>query len=240
MTLDDLELELRKLAGVKSIGFTERDDVLLVQLHVGPEHVEPGLAIQATRIACRHSERSVAVELVRWRTVEAPVPASKTTSGNGNGRIPPAPAPEPAPAASEEVRIDLEPETVVVNNAELRVRLLAVLTFPDTDELEVHVTLHGRRTIGRAAASRGLLGAVEATLDGIRTFAHDLSYLPGWARTLETNPGEPFLVAVGLLGPEQEETRHGLASGSSPIEAAARATLHAVNRTVAPQLEPAS
>ena len=33
-SIDDLELELRKLPGVRSAGFDESDDVLLVQLHV--------------------------------------------------------------------------------------------------------------------------------------------------------------------------------------------------------------
>ena len=33
--LDDLELELRKLPGVRAAGFDEREDMLLVQLHVG-------------------------------------------------------------------------------------------------------------------------------------------------------------------------------------------------------------
>ena len=33
--LDDLELELRKLPGVKAAGFDEREDMLLVQLHMG-------------------------------------------------------------------------------------------------------------------------------------------------------------------------------------------------------------
>ena len=34
-SLDDLELELRKLPGVKAAGFDEREDMLLVQLHLG-------------------------------------------------------------------------------------------------------------------------------------------------------------------------------------------------------------
>ena len=55
-SLDDLELELRKLPGVKAAGFDERDDVLLVQLHVGdridaPEHPVP---VEASRIVARH------------------------------------------------------------------------------------------------------------------------------------------------------------------------------------------
>jgi hypothetical protein len=117
-----------------------------------------------------------------------------------------------------------------------RVRLLAVLTFPDTDELEVHLTLDGRRTIGRAAASRGLLAAVEATLDALRSFVPDLGYDPAWARTLETSTGEGFLVAAGLVGGEDNAPRHGLASGSSAIEAAARACLQALNRSIALRL----
>lgn len=243
-TLDDLELELRKLPGVRSIGFSDREDVLLVQVHVVPEHVESGLALQATRIASRHSERPVAVELVRWRTLHVPVASDAT-------RAPAAPAPEaPAAAAPEPMTppVDLteeaapiageaiadrtvEPE-VVPAPVERRVRLLAVLTFPDTDELEVHLTFDGKRSIGRAAASRGLLGAVEATVDALATFVPDLGAVPSWARTLESAAGEPFLVGVGLEGPHGQ-SRHGLATGSSPIEAAARSTLHAVNRLVA-------
>ena len=48
--------------------------------------------------------------------------------------------------------------------------MLAVLTFPDTDELEVHLTFEGRRIIGRAVASNGILGVVEAMVDGLRVF----------------------------------------------------------------------
>ena len=69
-TLDDLELELRKLPGVKAAGFDEREDVLLVQLHVGdkidsPEHPVP---IEASRIVARHVEERTAVEIVLHRS----------------------------------------------------------------------------------------------------------------------------------------------------------------------------
>jgi hypothetical protein len=117
--------------------------------------------------------------------------------------------------------------------------LLAVLTFPDTDELEVHLTFDGRRIIGRAAASNGVLGVVEATVDGLRAFAPSLSFTPVWARELER--GEDL--EVHLVGCEvhtaEGSRRNGLASGASPIEAAARATLHALNRTLTPALVPA-
>ncbi len=252
MSLDDLELELRKLPGVRAAGFTERDDVLFVQVHMGSDSVDAAVPFQATRIAYRHSERPVAVELVRWKRAAAAAAPAPTAA--------PSPASAPvgfqATAAAEAPAAEAEPEVEVTDQTpaeaealgsdtasilvERRVRLLAVLTFPDTDELEVHLTLEGRRTIGRAAASRGLLGAVEATTDAVRAFVPELSFVPSWARTLEATPGQPFLVAVGLIGDEESEARHGLAGGNSPIEAAARATLHALNRTLSTDLQPGS
>ncbi len=230
MTLDDLEIELRKLPGVRAAGFSERDDVLLVQLQVG-EASEAGLPLQASRIAHRHSERPVAVELVRWRTLPATAGAAAPAS--------PAPAPAAQPVPGDAATTDAATTTVDLTREpdERRVRLLAVLTFPDTDELEVHLTLDGRRTIGRAAASRGLLGAVEATLDALRAFAPALTLEPGWARPIDVSSDEPFLVACQVsAGPGP--ARHGIATGGSPIEAAARASLHALNRTLARSLDP--
>jgi hypothetical protein len=226
VTLDDLEIELRKLPGVRAAGFAERDDVLLVQLQVG-EASEPGLPLQASRIAHRHSERPVAVELVRWRSMPGPTTISTTAPAT------PAAPPE-TPRADAMPTVDLTREP-----AERRVRLLAVLTVPDTDELEVHLTLDGRRTIGRAAASRGLLGAVEATLDALRAFAPTLALNPGWARPIDVSSDAPFLVACEVSTGEGP-ARHGIATGSSPIEAAARASLHALNRTLARSLDPLS
>lgn len=212
MNLDDLELELRKLRGVRAAGFTERDDVLIVQVQVTNGDVEPNLPVQATRIAYRHSEKPVALEIVRWRPARpaAPTPA-----------LPATPAVPPAPAGTA--------------GREPRVRLLAVLTFPDTDELEVHLTYAGRRVIGRGAARGGPLGVTEATIDGLAALVGPLAYRPAWARPLPGDEGRGALVAVGLTG-EDETARYGLAGGASEIEAAARATLHALNRTLAPRL----
>src|SRR5689334_21476537 len=79
-SLDDLELELRKLPGVRAAGFEERDDMLLVQLHIADktERTDQPVPVSASRIAARHSDRPVAVEVVRWRTP-------------GSGGTPPAP-----------------------------------------------------------------------------------------------------------------------------------------------------
>src|SRR5436309_7593752 len=136
-SLDDLELELRKLPGVRAAGFEERDEMLLVQLHVAdkPERTEIPVPVSASRIAARHSDRPVAVEIVRWRTTAAVAPAPAPVES--------APAPAPVATGDEEGEASEEGES-------RRARLLAVLAFPDTDELEVHLILEGKRTIGRA------------------------------------------------------------------------------------------
>ena len=106
-----------------------------------------------------------------------------------------------------------------------------MLTFPDTDKLEVHLTYEGRRVIGRATASRGVTGAVSATVEGLRAFFPDLNPELVWAEELPDRRAEhPAVVAcaVGVGG----HTLLGLTAGNSRIEAAARATLHALNRTV--------
>ena len=82
MNLDDLELELRKLPGVRAAGFTEADDMLVVQVQVTSDSPGPALSQQAARIAYRHADKPVALEIVRWRT-----PA-----------LPPAPAPQKSAA----------------------------------------------------------------------------------------------------------------------------------------------
>jgi hypothetical protein len=219
MMLDDLELELRKLPGVRAAGFDDRDDMLLVQLHVTPtETTDTPLPVAATRIAARHSDRPVAVEVIRWREREQSRPVAPVTSIAPPA---PAPAPEPEPATTA------APETATPERA-TRPRLLAVLSFPDTDELEVHLILEGRRTIGRAPATRGLPGAVDATLAAIRSLGADLTAKALWARALEAKE-DSTLVAVALDAGD-DVSLYGMASGANPIDGAARATLDAVNR----------
>jgi hypothetical protein len=221
-SLDDLELELRKLPGVRAAGFEERDDMLLVQLHVAdkPERTETPVPVSASRIAARHSDRPVAVEIVRWRTapaVAAPSPPALVAVS--------APESEPASSGDEEA----EPQE------SRRARLLAVLAFPDTDELEVHLILEGKRTIGRAPASSGLVGAVEATIDAIRGLGVAFEPRAKWARALDdTADDDRVIVAVALEDVEDDDQlQYGLAAGASPIDAAARSTLDALNRRLA-------
>jgi hypothetical protein len=237
-SLDDLELELRKLPGVKAAGFDERDDMLLVQLHVGdtidrPEHPVP---MDASRIVARHVDERSAVEIVRWRTVPAAtIPAATApappamidlTTEEATVAPPPpvTPLPEPAP----------EPQVAVSETRTRRARLLAVLAFPDTNELEVHLILDGRRTIGRAISSDGLFGAVEATLAAVREIGAPFEPTPLWARAIENADDERVVVAVALGAVVDDgPIEYGLAAGASPIDAAARSTLDALNRRLA-------
>jgi hypothetical protein len=216
--LDDLELELRRLPGVHAAGFEEIEDVLLVQLHVGPDQADRGVPVTASRIAARHADRPFAVEVVRWR---AALPGDGVRRADDTDLSLAVPAPAPAePGAGERGR-------------GARPRLLAVLAFPDTDELEVHLVHEGRRTIGRAAASSGLSGAVHATIEAVRELGAPVDPRALWVRALEEEDDERVLVAVALEDEDDEHRpapRYGLAAGVSPIDAAARSTLDALNR----------
>jgi hypothetical protein len=223
--LDDLELELRKLPGVRATGFIERDDLLVVQVQVTDGTPSPTLSQQAARIAYRHADKPIALELVRWRTVEVPSATPAVVEV----------APPPAPPAVIDAA-DGANEASVERRS--RVRLLAVLTFPDTDELEVHLTYGGRRVIGRAAASTGVSGAVGATLEGLHNFAPALAADLLWAEELAGHEAaHASVVACALLA--DGHTVLGIAAGGSRIEAAARSALHALNRTLESRVAPA-
>jgi hypothetical protein len=80
------------------------------------------------------------------------------------------------------------------------------------------------------------VGAVEATVYAIRAFVPTLVFVPGWARTIETTPERRFLVVASVTDPEAQVHRRGAAEGANPLEAAARATLAALNRTISREL----
>ena len=215
--LDDLELELRKLPGVRAAGFTERDDMLIVQVQVAGGEPTANLSHQAARIAYRHADKPVALEIVRWRTIEVPAPTSAAVT---------APAAPINDHAAEPVA-----GVAGADGTRQRIRLLAVLTFPDTDELEVHLTFGGRRIIGRSAAGAGIGGAATATVEGLQTFAPSLGGTLAWCCELADQSTEStYVVACSVT--VGDHALLGIASGSSRIEAAARATLHALNRSL--------
>jgi len=154
VNVDDLELELRKLPGVRSAGFTDRDDVLLIQLQVSGDSPPANLSLQATRIAYRHSEKPVALEVVRWRVSPRPRDLAPPGVSPLEGALGSIAGVEPRPEEPERLLDDAEDESdgladiavltvappvvATVEPADVplreprdqRVRLLAVLTFP--------------------------------------------------------------------------------------------------------------
>jgi hypothetical protein len=225
MNLDDLELELRKLPGVRAAGFSERDDVLFVQVQVaGDDPGDSGLALQTFRIASRHSERPVAVELVRWRD-----PASARRLGRRAGAG--------SAGTGRGARESDEAASAGERRREPRLVLGSVVVLPEADEVEVHLTHGEQRAVGRAPASGGAIASVQATVDAIQAFCHVLPYRPAWARTIETTAPNRFLVAVALYATGTHVYRYGIASGDSEADATSRATLQALNRVVALELQ---
>jgi hypothetical protein len=220
LILDDLELELRKLPGVRAAGFDARDELLIIQLHVVPGFDrEASLPLAATRIAARHADRPVAVEVVRWQ--DSPPGSGGDDRGVGSAVA--------ETEASDPEGIPAAPPSAAEAAPTGRMRLLAVLSFPDTDELEVHLILDGRRRIGRAPASRGLVAALDATLAAVREFGFPITPTPRWARAIESSE-EDALIAVALDDESDERILYGIAPGTNPPDAAARATLDAINR----------
>jgi hypothetical protein len=119
--------------------------------------------------------------------------------------------------------------------ARLRAELVAVRTTPETGELEVHLRCGGRRTIGRGPIARAGQAAAAATLAALAELEPEPSrsaqWRVGWVRTIDTTADREFLVAV-MIRRGAERSLYGLAAGTSPVEAAARATLHACDRAI--------
>ena len=164
--------------------------------------------------------------MVRWRTVEVP--------GRADGR--PRRRPSRTGAAGGRRR-STRRRTRRAATAVARVRLLAVLTFPDTDELEVHLTYEGRRVIGRAAASTGVSGAVGATLEGLRNFAPELGADLLWAEELAGHEAaHASVVACALQAGGAVGARHR--RRWQPHRGRGPSALHALNRTLEERLAP--
>jgi hypothetical protein len=195
MSLDELEVELRKLAGVVAVSFVETDGLLVIEVQTAAD-ASDNLAGEVTKVAVEHTGGTVAVEVVRWG------------DGSPNDR----------------------------HDHEGRLRFVEVGTDPSTGTLLVRLARRDEESVGRAPTEHGLMSAVEATVYAVRAFVPELPFLPGWARTIETMPDRRFLVVASVTDPHARSHRRGVAEGSTPIEAAARATLAALNRAVSRDL----
>jgi hypothetical protein len=91
VSLDQLELQLRRLRGVVAVGFVETEDLVVVELQAGPDAYDD-LARDATVLAAEHVRVPVAVEVVRWgdgapHVAEARLQLVELTTDPGAGEI---------------------------------------------------------------------------------------------------------------------------------------------------------
>jgi hypothetical protein len=197
------ELAIRRLPGVFAVEVEQDGDLTICLVHVDEDAPDDVGRVAARSLTVPDGARLV-VEVVRPRVPAAPQAA------------PTAPPPEPAPS----------PEVAPV--AAPAVTLLAVRSVPEDGEIEVHLGRGDTRAVGRAPLARGLAGAVEAVLAAASQVEVQPRWRPSWVRTVETTADGHFVVAAALTGPDAGEHRHGIAAGSSPVEAAARAAVSAI------------
>ena len=62
--LDELEMELRKKEGIVHVGYKQKEGILFIQVHVD-ENADSGDPFSITKIANRHAETPVAVEIIK-------------------------------------------------------------------------------------------------------------------------------------------------------------------------------
>ncbi|HZQ29243.1 MAG TPA: hypothetical protein VFA94_16225 [Acidimicrobiales bacterium] len=120
-----------------------------------------------------------------------------------------------------------------------RVQLVSVRVEHFSQEMEVHLSHRGVHTVGRAPAGSPE-GAVDATLKALTDLGAALPFRVEAAAAPVAGAAHAVIV---ILEPEDEiGTRYGVARGTTIEEAAARATLHALNRYLSrlPALSPAS
>lgn len=111
-----------------------------------------------------------------------------------------------------------------------RVRLLATITLPDA-EIEVHLAIGDRRTIGRQQDADPAAAAVAATLEALAAMDMAVPFALRWVGPLGDGTGSA--IAVSLKASDNSGGRYGVATGPTPAEGAARATLAALNRFLA-------
>ena len=119
-----------------------------------------------------------------------------------------------------------------VDRRPARVRLIDVRRTEQNDaRVEVHLGYGRTRTVGRAQVD-DVYGAATATVEALEKLGAELPFEISAAAVFEHEAGEGVML---VLGSERAGKRYGVAGGDDVAEAAARATLHALNRHLAAQ-----
>jgi hypothetical protein len=111
-----------------------------------------------------------------------------------------------------------------------RIRLVDVESSRD-DEVVVHLGFDGVYTSGRSRGSDPT-AAAEATFEALQELGATVPFRLEAAALFEHVVGEGVMV---VLGSDAAGPRYGVAGGTNAVQAAARATLHALNRYLSTQ-----
>jgi hypothetical protein len=121
---------------------------------------------------------------------------------------------------------DLEPPAVAPKRGRVRLETVRVDGF--SQSLDVHLLLGNRRAVGRAEAGSPREAAA-ATLEALDRLGANLPFRID-AATATLRNGPDHAVVVVLEPGSRDHKLYGVARAPSMEEAAARATLHALNR----------
>ena len=235
--LDDLELELRKLPGVRAAGFDQRDDVLLVQLHVAGEPADSSEPMSATRIAAaprrpvRSRSRSCAGARCRPRrprsyrgrpyvdlTLDVPIDAAMEWTST--------------PARSCRRSRTGAKQTPTARRTGRGCSPCSCSPTPTSSRCTSSTTAGAR-----SAARRRPAGSSARSRPRSRPCAgsvpRSIRAPSGPGRSTATETGASSSPSRSRRTNEVTSMQYGLAAGASAIDAAARSTLDALNRQLA-------
>ena len=244
--IDQLEIALRRLPGVFGVALDEEDPIVEVHASSG---TEPDLARRVGSLARAHLEDVLTVDLVRRARLPEPPAAMTEPPAAAEPEAGASPVDAAAPTVvevtSDEVPVDVGPSAaaaappdeaplhavppvVADRPGPLAVRagpeLVRARTLPGHAAIEVQLRGAGGRGTGHAPRKRGLTGAAEATLSAYGSSGMSVA----WARVTRTTADGRCVVAVALRAGSSRQLQYGVGGGANPIEAASRATLHAV------------
>lgn len=186
---DALELELRQLAGVSFVSFSEEEGATVIELVVNPGTEQAKIREEANRVAVNHLEGPAKVRIL------LPPRQQELPSVEGGGRV----------------------------------KLVLVLPSDGGASIEVQLARGTQRFASRAVAG-DTASVGRAVLEALRGMGAHAPYDLVGFHALPSDWGAGLLAV--LRDQATGELRRGLASGHVPADAAARAVLDALNRSL--------
>ena len=228
--LDDFELEVRKLQGIVAVGFSGGEDDLTIHVLVGDTTDAMAAEAQLPDLLRLHFDGPVAC-LVGVAGA-APGAMQKVLAAPDEQTLePPSPSRRPSAGSAGDRRLEADrrvtPAITEMSSEQVlqRVEFIAVNLADEGEDVEVHLSLGGRRESARRTGARAK-AAAEATLEALHALGWKAPFNVRSAIRLAV--GAEGAVIVYLDGPGAE--RMGISRARTTEEAAVKATLHALNR----------